>query len=407
MRFTQEVCEVFGSGSREFSLKKKNIVILGSTGSIGQSALAVARQFPDRLRVLGLAAGRDADLLARQARLFGPAYVALADKNKASSLGVAAKVLSGPEGVEALASLKDADVILLAIVGGAAIRPLLAAIRAGKTIALANKESIVAGGPLVASAVKKYGARLIPVDSEQSAIFQCLSGHGVERARRVYLTASGGPLVDYSSRRLSRAGIREVLAHPRWKMGAKITVDSATLMNKGLEVIEAMHLFGLKLDQIQVVIHRQALVHSMVEFLDGSLLAQVGVTDMKLPIQYAMSYPERWANNRLRLDPIASGPWTFEAPDIRRFPCLALAYEAARQGGTAPCVLTAANEVAVALFLDGRIGFGDIPRIIGGALASVARAGRASWEDIFKADTAARDEAWRLAGGLRKRGRKR
>jgi 1-deoxy-D-xylulose-5-phosphate reductoisomerase len=389
-------------------MKKKNIVILGSTGSIGHSALAVARQFPEKLRVLGLAACSRIDVLAQQMRAFKPAYVAIADESKAEALRAHAprgtKVLVGSDGVNALASLKEADVVLMAIVGGAAIHPLLSAIRAGKTIALANKESVVIGGSLVMAAVRKYGARLVPVDSEQSAIFQCLEGHGLRQVRQVYLTASGGPLVDSSSKELSRVSVKKVLAHPRWKMGAKITVDSATLMNKGLEVIEAQQLFGLRLDQIKVVIHRQALVHSMVEFVDGSLLAQVGVTDMKLPIQYAVSCPERWSGDRLRLDPLATGPWTFEAPDRRRFPCLGLAYEAARRGGTAPCALNAANEVAVAAFLDGRLAFVNIPRVIAGTLARTPRLGRVTLDDIFDADAAARDVARRLVFRLGKRG---
>ena len=227
----------------------------------------------------------------------------------------------------------------------------------------------------------------------------------MDRVRQVYLTASGGPLVDCSSKELSRVSVKRVLAHPRWKMGAKITVDSATLMNKGLEVIEAQHLFGLSLDQIKVVIHRQALVHSMVEFVDGSLLAQVGVTDMKLPIQYAMSYPDRWAHDHLRLDPIAAGAWTFEAPDARRFPCLGLAYEAARRGGEAPCVLNAANEVAVAAFLDRRLGFRNIPRVIAQTLTHTAASGGCrTLEDIFDADAAARGVARRWVSRLGKRG---
>jgi len=291
--------------------RKKNIVILGSTGSIGQSALDVVRQFRGRFRVLGLAVYGNTVALERQVAEFLPRHVVIADRAKAAAFrpkGMASRdIWSGPEGVCRMAALPEADLVLVSIVGSAAIAPLLAAIRAGKTIALANKEAIVIGGQLLSGLVRKHAARLVPVDSEQSAIFQCLEGYKTSMVRRVYLTASGGPLWDCSLDRIRRASVKKVLAHPRWKMGAKITVDSATLMNKGLEVIEALYLFGLKLDQVKIVIHRQALVHSMVEFVDGSVLAQLGVTNMKLPIQYALTYPERWPNARLRMDPLQMG----------------------------------------------------------------------------------------------------
>jgi 1-deoxy-D-xylulose-5-phosphate reductoisomerase len=302
------------------------------------------------------------------------------------------KVMAGREGVCALAALKEADLVVIAIVGAEAIFPLLAAIRARKTIALANKESVVIGGPLVMGEARRHGARIIPIDSEQSAIFQCLQGYATGMVRRIYLTASGGPLADYPKSRLKHVPRSVVLKHPRWKMGPKITVDSATLMNKGLEVIEAQQLFGFELESIKVLVHRKALVHSLVEFLDGSILAQMGVTDMKLPIQYALSYPERWPGfTALRLDPLQMGALEFSAPDTNRFPCLALAYDAARLGGAAPCVLSAANEVAVAAFLQGRIFFGRIPEVIERTLFHSKQGHRArDLEDLFEADRTAR-----------------
>lgn len=373
----------------------KNIVILGSTGSIGESALEVVRRCKDKVRVVGLAVHTRTGRLASQALEFKPSYVAVADETKARAfedgLSAKIKVMAGREGVCALAALKEADLVVIAIVGAEAIFPLLAAIRAHKTIALANKESVVIGGPLVMREARRHGARIIPIDSEQSAIFQCLQGYATDMVRRVYLTASGGPLADYPKSRLKRVPRTVVLKHPRWKMGPKITVDSATLMNKGLEVIEAQQLFDLELESIRVLVHRQALVHSLVEFLDGSILAQMGVTDMKLPIQYALSYPERWPGPALRLDPLRMGALEFSAPDTKRFPCLALAYGAARLGGAAPCVLNAANEVAVAAFLQGRIFFGRIPEVIERTLFHSKEGRRArDLEDLFEADRTAR-----------------
>ncbi|MFB3919204.1 1-deoxy-D-xylulose-5-phosphate reductoisomerase [Candidatus Velamenicoccus archaeovorus] len=371
---------------------KKNVVILGSSGSIGESALSVALRFKDRVRVVGLSVNTRTEKLESQMRVCAPRTVAIADEEKARTFRPArrkgVKVLAGRQGVCALAALKEADIVLIAVVGAEAIYPLWSAIRAGKTVALANKESIVVGGALVADEARLRGARIIPIDSEQSAIFQCLEGYNASMVKRVYLTASGGPLVDYPRGRLKNVSQAAVLAHPRWKMGPKITVDSATLMNKGLEVIEAKNLFGLPLDKIRVLVHRQALVHSMVEYMDGSILAQLGVTDMKLPIQYALSYPERWANNgALSLDLLRMGSLDFSAPDMGKFPCLRLAYEAARSGGSVPCVLNAANEVAVASFLAGRLTFGRIANVIEETLASSGCPSRAgSLEDIFAAD---------------------
>lgn len=374
---------------------KKNVVILGSSGSIGESAMSVALKFKDRIRVIGLSVNTRTDKLAAQMRACAPRYVAIADQQKARAFRPAfskgVKVLAGRQGVCALAALKEADIVLVAIVGVEAIYPLLSAIRAGKTVALANKEAVVVGGTLVTDEARVRGAKIIPIDSEQSAIFQCLEGYNPSMVKRVYLTASGGPLADYPRNRLKDVPRATVLAHPRWKMGPKITVDSATLMNKGLEVIEARNLFGLSLDKIKVLVHRKALVHSMVEYMDGSILAQLGVTDMKLPIQYALSYPERWPNGALSLDPLRMGSLDFSAPDMDRFPCLRLAYEAARSGGSAPCVLNAANEVAVASFLAGRLAFGRIADVIEETLAFQGCPNRmGSLEGIFAADAFAR-----------------
>jgi len=378
--------------------KRKNIVILGSTGSIGESALDIVRQYKDRFRVTGLAVGANIEKLKKQIEEFNPSFVSVACPEKAvelkKSLKGATKILTGRDGLCALASLKDADLVLVGIVGAEAIYPLLSAIRAKKTIALANKESIVMAADLVRREVRKNNVRLIPIDSEQNAIFQCLEGRSRLDVERIYLTASGGPLWNHTKDQLRRVALKEVLAHPRWKMGKKITVDSATLMNKGLEVIEARGLFDIELKRIKVLIHRQALIHSMVEFVDGSILAQMAVTDMRLPIQIALTYPERWPNDRLRLDPLKIEALSFEAPKNTKFPCLKLAYEAARLGGTGPCVLNAANEVAVSAFLERKLAFMRIPCIIEKVLKKNNCSNKAiTLEAIFKADAWARQEA--------------
>jgi 1-deoxy-D-xylulose-5-phosphate reductoisomerase len=376
-------------------MSKKNIVILGSSGSIGESALAVVRQFKDKFRVTGLSVNANIDKLKRQIDEFEPAAVAVADPAQAQILAGQVrgrtKIFQGRDGICALASLKEADLVLVAIVGAEAVYPLLSAIRAKKTIALANKESVVVAGAIVRQEAKKRGVRIIPIDSEQSAIFQCLAGYDPKTVERIYLTASGGPLWGLAARRLKEVSLKAVLAHPKWKMGKKITVDSATLMNKGLEVIEAQQLFDMDLRKIKVLVHRQALVHSMVEFVDGSILAQIGATDMRLPIQLALSWPQKWPNPRLKIDPLAMGALTFSKPDTNKFPCLELAYEAARQGGTAPCVLNAANEVAVNAFLGKKLSFTDIPKVIERVMAQKGMIEKkASLEGIFAADRAAR-----------------
>lgn len=390
-------------------MHKKNLVILGSSGSIGESALDIVRQFKNRFRVVGLSVNANIARLASQIREFKPEYVAIGDEASAKGLSAdlrkKVRVLVAREGICELAALKEADLVLIAIVGSEAIFPLLSAIRAKKSIALANKESVVVGGALLRSEARKNKVKIIPVDSEQNAIFQCLEGHSSCMVESVYLTASGGPLIDYSAKQLKDVSLEKVLAHPRWKMGRKITVDSATLMNKGLEVIEAQQLFDLELKKIKVLIHRQALIHSMVEFVDGSILAQMAVTDMRLPIQYALTYPERWPNERFRLDPLCVGELSFSEPDCRRFPCLALAYEAARLGGSAPCALNAANEVAVAAFLDGRLAFGSIPRVIEKILKERDfKKNNDTLDSIFDTDKSARLRAGHWVDFYRKRG---
>ncbi len=349
----------------------KNIVILGSTGSIGKNSLSVIAKFPDRFKVLGMTAGKNTELLKEQILQFGPKLVAVADTESCSSLkkelsgcGITVDVLCGVEGVSTVAAMSEADTVISAIVGSAGLLPTLAAVRAGKNVALANKETLVVAGDIINAEMKKSGARLLPVDSEHSALFQCMNGCSKDSIRRLILTASGGPFFGRKAEELTNISAADALRHPNWQMGRKISIDSATLMNKGLEVIEARALFDIPLNKIDVLVHPQSIVHSIVEFADGSCLAQLSKPDMKGPIAYALSYPERL--NEV-MEPLAweklSG-LTFHQPDTVAFPCLALAYTAAEKGGTMPAVLNAANEVAVHAFLDGLIGFTDIPAII-------------------------------------------
>src|SRR3954463_5363399 len=335
----------------------KGVAILGSTGSIGQSALAVVDAHPARLRVVGLAAGGNAARLAEQVERYRPSRAALATE-------------AGPQGLIDVATHPDAEVVLFASSGTAALDAVLAAIEAGKTIALANKEILVMAGSVVMAAAKARGVAVLPVDSEHNAIHQCLHGRQPREVRRLILTASGGPFRALDARDLATVSAADALNHPTWRMGQKITIDSATLMNKGLEVIEARWLFDVGADRIDVLVHPQSIVHSMVELVDGSVIAQLGVTDMRLPIQYAFSYPERWGGAAPRLDLSACGPLEFHAPDVERFPCLGLAYGALEAGGTMPVVLNAANEIAVEAFLGERVGFTDTPAIIAAARAA-------------------------------------
>ncbi|HEY1308842.1 MAG TPA: 1-deoxy-D-xylulose-5-phosphate reductoisomerase [Vicinamibacterales bacterium] len=347
----------------------KRLAILGSTGSIGRSALAVVDAHPTRLAVVALAAGDNDALLASQVQRYRPAVVAMAtdegiDRLRPSCGDVRPLMASGGDGLIAVATHPSVDIVICASAGTAGLEAVLAAIDAGKTIALANKEVLVMAGALVTGRARQRSVSILPVDSEHNAVHQCLHGRARGEVKRLILTASGGPFREWSAAALERVGPDEALRHPTWQMGRKITIDSATLMNKGLEVIEAHWLFGVDADQIDVVIHPQSIVHSLVELTDGSVLAQLGVTDMRLPIQYACSYPDRWDGALPSLDLTRAGRLEFLEPDHDRFPCLGLAYHALRAGGTLPVVLNAANEVAVDAFLDGKLGFTSIPRVI-------------------------------------------
>jgi 1-deoxy-D-xylulose-5-phosphate reductoisomerase len=347
---------------------RKRVAILGSTGSIGVNTLDIVQQHPERFAVVGLAAGSNIELLEQQMRRFHPSYVSVYDLQRAkelrertSDLGI--EVFEGANAARAIAGLPEVDLVLSAIVGGAGLAPTLSAIRAGRDVAIANKEPLVMAGELVMREAQGRG-HILPVDSEHNAIFQALSGHNRGDVRRLILTASGGPFRTLPSEKFAEITVHDALQHPNWRMGRKITVDSATLMNKGLEVIEARWLFGVSADQVDVVVHPQSIVHSLVEFVDGSVIAQLGIPDMRIPISYALNYPERLANTLPPLDLARIGTLTFEAPDLTRFPCLRLGFEAIRACGTLPAVLNAANETAVEAFLQQRIGFIDIPAVI-------------------------------------------
>jgi 1-deoxy-D-xylulose-5-phosphate reductoisomerase len=348
----------------------KRLAILGSTGSIGRSALAVVDAHRDRLQVVSLAAGDNAELLGRQVARYRPQAVAMAtedgiDRLRAATDRLPSIVGTGAAGLVAVATHAPVDVVICASSGTAGLEAVLAAIQAGKTIALANKEVLVMAGAMVTAAARAHGVAILPVDSEHNAIHQCLHGRALSEIKRLILTASGGPFRGHSAESLERVSPDAALRHPTWQMGRKITIDSATLMNKGLEVIEARWLFGVSADQVDVVIHPQSIVHSIVELNDGSMIAQLGVTDMRLPIQYACSYPERWEAVLPPLDLTRCGALEFHEPAHDRFPCLNLAYHALRAERSLPIVLNASNEVAVEAFLEGRLGFTSIPRVIG------------------------------------------
>lgn len=382
----------------------KNICILGSTGSIGRNALEVIANFPDRFRVTGLSARRNVDLLLQQIKRFQPEAVAVQDEASASQLkhlfNGSLKVLKGETGFEELAALNGADIVVSSLVGFAGLRPTIEAIKQGKTVALANKETLVVAGEIITGLVRRHGATLLPIDSEHSAILQCLSGENRRSIARLILTASGGPFLNVPREDFGRITVEDALNHPNWKMGKKITIDSATLMNKGLEVIEAHWLFGLPQEKIDVLIHPQSIIHSMVEFVDGSVKAQMGLPDMKIPIQYALTYPERASSAFDRVNFAALRQMTFFEPDRRKFECLDLAYRALRCGGTAPAILNAANEVAVDAFLRKQIRFNHIPEIIGGTLEGVPSGPCAGLDDVVNADLAARRFAVDIAGRL-------
>jgi 1-deoxy-D-xylulose-5-phosphate reductoisomerase len=385
----------------------KGIAILGSTGSVGRSALSVIQSHPDRLRVVALAAGANAMLFAEQIQQHKPTVAAMgtAAATRRLEFGRQAwkptQVESGAAGLVAVATHPDADVVLCASSGSAALEAVLAAIDAGKTIALANKEVLVMAGALVTAAARRQGVRILPVDSEHNAIHQCLEGRAPGDVRRLILTASGGPFRGRTVASLTGVGPDDALRHPTWRMGRKITIDSATLMNKGLEVIEAHWLFGIPGDRIDVVIHPQSVVHSMVEFIDGSLLAQLGVTDMRLPIQYAFSYPERWVTDLAPLDLTRCGPLDFQHPDHASFPCLGLAYRAlATAGSGLPAVLNAANELAVAEFLAGRLAFTAIPEVIARTMDARPPGPVSTLADVRAVDAWARTYSQDVVRGL-------
>ena len=376
----------------------RRIVVLGSTGSVGEQTLAVAEAFPERYRVVALAAGRNVDKLAEQVRSFRPEIVSVADASGAEALrermgGLGVEIGVGAEGLEAVA-VHEADLVVSGLVGALGLAPTLAAIRAGRDVALANKEVLVMAGALVLREARARGVTLLPVDSEHSAIFQVLAGQRRKDVARLILTASGGPFRTRDAARIARASVEEALNHPNWDMGLKITIDSATLMNKGLEVIEARWLFDMPPDDVDVVVHPQSIVHSLVEFVDGSVLAQLGLPDMRVPIAVALAHPERLPLDVPRLDLAALGALEFEVPDRKRFPCLDLAFAALRADETAPAVLNAANEIAVAAFLERRIPFATIAEANAAVLdAHVARGGAgalANLGDAIEADRWAR-----------------
>jgi 1-deoxy-D-xylulose-5-phosphate reductoisomerase len=349
----------------------KAITLLGSTGSIGTQTLDIVTHHPEQFRIVGLAAGRNIALLAEQIRQFKPEIVAIADPTQIDELKAAIAdvtpqpiLVSGEAGVVEVAAYGDAQAVVTGIVGCAGLLPTIAAIKAGKDIALANKETLIAGGPVVLPLVEAYGVKLLPADSEHSAIFQCLQGVPEGGLRRIILTASGGAFRDWPVEKLAQVTVADALKHPNWSMGRKITVDSATLMNKGLEVIEAHYLFGLDYDRIDIVIHPQSIIHSLIEVQDTSVLAQLGWPDMRLPLLYALSWPERIATNWEPLDLVKSGDLTFRKPDHEKYPCMKLAYAVGRAGGCMTAIMNAANEQAVALFLDEKITFLEIPKVI-------------------------------------------
>ncbi|KFZ44164.1 1-deoxy-D-xylulose 5-phosphate reductoisomerase [Smithella sp. SC_K08D17] len=380
----------------------KKITILGSTGSIGCSALDVIGKNPERFQVVALAAGKNIALLKKQIERFKPKVVAVSTKETALKLRYSltnkdkVKIFYDKEGLKEIASFPSADVVISAISGSAGLIPTIAAIEAGKDIALANKETMVMAGEIVTGRAIKKRVKIIPVDSEHSAIFQCLEGQKSKNLRRIILTASGGPFLNFTGNELKKVSLSQTLRHPNWKMGKKVTIDSASMMNKGLEVIEAKWFFNVDFSHIDVLIHPQSIVHSMVEFVDGAFLAQMGIPDMKLPIAYALTYPERIINDLPSLNLVKTGNLEFRNPDIKKFPCLGLAYAAGICGGTAPVVLNAADEIAVAAFMEKKVRFIDLPKIIETVLDVHNSINTPSLEDILQADLWARRETSRI-----------
>jgi len=380
----------------------KNVVLLGSTGSIGTSTVKVADDLPDRIRLLALGAGNNSELLLKQARKHKPAAISICDAAKAGELqnafGLSTQVFSGEEGLIKLATLPGADIVLIAIVGTAGLKPALAAIRAGKDIAIASKEILVMAGEIVMSEARKHGVRVLAVDSEHSAIFQCLDGKPSNSVRKLWLTASGGPFRDkklWPKEKFPEITVEHALKHPNWVMGQKVTLDSATLFNKGLEMIEARWLFDIEMERVGVLVHPQSIVHSMVEFVDGSMLAQLSTPDMCLPIQYALTYPDRAPSERVQTNFAKLGQLTFEEPDLERFPAIELARKAGEIGGTMPAVLNAANEIAVEAFVNRKINFPQITEIVRRTMDAHKSISHPTLEQILEADAGARREAAR------------
>ena len=380
----------------------KCVSILGSTGSIGRQSLDIISRLPE-IRVAALTAGTSVEMMAQQCRQFQPELAVMATEEAANALRaelseLAIRINWGEAGLIEAATMESADCVITAVVGMVGLKPTLAAIRAKKRIGLANKETLVCAGEIVMAEAKKYGAEIIPVDSEHSAIFQCLMGSGDRReVKRLILTCSGGPFFGRTREELQKVTKADALKHPNWKMGAKITIDCATLMNKGLEVIEAMRLYDMPLEQVSVVIHRQSIVHSMVEFVDGAVMAQMGAPDMRLPIQLALTYPERIPCPVDPLDLLTCGDLTFAKPDLENFPCLALAYKCGKLGGTACPAMNGANEEAVAMYLRDEIGFYDIYRLVSSAVDSVPFIANPTLEEILETDRLAREAVRRLA----------
>ncbi|MGA1384670.1 MAG: 1-deoxy-D-xylulose-5-phosphate reductoisomerase [Steroidobacteraceae bacterium] len=393
------------------------LAVLGSTGSIGDSTLDVVARHPDRFKIVALGARRDHAKLLAQCLKFSPEYAALVEPDAARELeqglraaGAKTRVLVGDAALDEIAAMPAAPYVMAGIVGAAGLSSSLAAARAGKRLMIANKEPLVMAGPLLIEAARQGGATLLPIDSEHNAIFQCWpagaeTGRAPKGVRRILLTASGGPFVDWSAAQIAAATPEQACRHPRWVMGRKISVDSATLMNKGLEVIEARMLYGLPLEQIEVVVHRQSLVHSLVEYVDGSMLAQLGSPDMRTPIAHALGWPDRIDSGVQFLDLARAGVLQFEPPDTGRFPCLALARQAAAAGGLAPAILNAANEVAVAAFLEGHLNFNGIPTVIDSVMNAVSASEAQDLESVLAADTAARGAALRLIAEERRSSR--
>jgi len=378
-------------------MRRKKVVILGSTGSIGINTLKVIERFPDKFKVVGLTAYSNFKLLSRQVQKFSPTHVAVNEQGiryfKKQGFARKVRILNVAEDLEQLVALKTVDVVVIAMRGSAALKPFLSAVRAGKMVAPANKEALVVAGDLLMREARRNKATIIPIDSEQSAIFQCLEGRDRGELKKILLTASGGALLNVPKSRFGKLTIRQILNHPRWKMGKKITVDSATLMNKGFEVIEAMVLFQLDIEQIEVVIHPEAIIHSMAEFRDGTIIAQLGVADMRLPIQYALTYPERLESGLKGINFSDLGQLTFLKPDLDKFPALSLAIYAGRRGGTLPSVLNAADEEAVEAFLSKKIRFSDIYKTVENVVRRHRINKKPTLKSIMEADLWAREEA--------------